>query len=536
VHASQCEDFAPGSTDDNDFAMTVANTRTLRVDLQWAQPWDGVTTDLDAWLVDGAGHLLTPDSRSTEDNVGVTQKPFELLQWLNNTGAAQTVYLVISRNQARGDEASPRMKFILLTNGSGVTGLEYGSSQGDVTGPTILGHNGAAGAQSVAAIASDESDPRSGAPEPYSSRGPVTLRFGPVGSTPAAPLAAPQVLAKPDVTASDCVHTTFFSPTRGNVFCGTSAAAPHAAGVAALQLGATPSASAADALASQRATATPIGAFDPGAVGAGLLYAPGAAFAPDITLDSAPPPLTRDRLPTFAFHANREASFTCTLDGVSGVCGSGFAPPVALRDGGHTFTVTATDPLAHSRTSPAVNFTVDDTPPETVISSGPATLTKDPTPSFGFSTADPGARFECRFDGDDFAPCSGSATPSAKLADGDHSFEARAIDLAGNVDPTPASRAFTVDTVKPRARIRKHPRKVTSSGRARFTFAASEKVKRFECRVDHKRFMRCRSSRRVRVQAGRHRMQVRAVDRAGNRGRAVTYRWRVLPAPVPAVR
>ena len=56
-------------------------------------------------------------------------------------------------------------------------------------------------------------------------------------------------------------------------FCGTSAAAPHAAGVAALALQANPSLSPSGLRAGLEATARPVGAFGPDAVGAGLVDA-----------------------------------------------------------------------------------------------------------------------------------------------------------------------------------------------------------------------------------------------------------------------
>jgi hypothetical protein len=119
----------------------------------------------------------------------------------------------------------------VLENASGIAAVEHNTSTGpDIVGPTIFGHNGAATVGSTAAIPFDDST-RS---ESFSSRGPVTLLFADTPST--APLAAPQVLAKPDFAATDGVRTTFFAQQIGGVerFFGTSAAAPQAAAVGAL--------------------------------------------------------------------------------------------------------------------------------------------------------------------------------------------------------------------------------------------------------------------------------------------------------------
>jgi len=90
---------------------------------------------------------------------------------------------------------------------------------------------------SVAATRYTESPTTPREPEFYSSRGPSTDYFRPVsGTTPAAALATPEVVAKPDITATDCASTTFFAWFENGAwaFCGTSEAAPHAAAVAAL--------------------------------------------------------------------------------------------------------------------------------------------------------------------------------------------------------------------------------------------------------------------------------------------------------------
>ena len=84
--------------------------------------------------------------------------------------------------------------------------------------------------------------------------------------------------------------------------------------------------------------------------------------------------------------------------------------------------------------------------PKTSIDSGPATgsITDDPTPTFDFSSSEPGSEFECRVDGAPLAPCDRPHTTAA-LADGPHTFAVRAIDAAGNIDATPEKRDFVVD-------------------------------------------------------------------------------------------
>lgn len=71
------------------------------------------------------------------------------------------------------------------------------------------------------------------------------------------------------------------------------------------------------------------------------------------------------------------------------------------------------------------------------------------------------------------------------------------------------------DTNRPRTKIRRHPRKRTTSHVAAFTFSAGERA-RFECKLDRRKFKRCAAHTRFRVRLGRHLLRVRAIDRAGN--------------------
>ena len=84
-------------------------------------------------------------------------------------------------------------------------------------------------------------------------------------------------------------------------------------------------------------------------------------------------------------------------------------------------------------------------PPDTTIAGGPDGPTTEATPEFTLVASEPGSRFECRIDDRAFAACASPFTSDA-LVDGTHTFSARAIDGEGDTDPTPATRAFVVDS------------------------------------------------------------------------------------------
>ena len=89
----------------------------------------------------------------------------------------------------------------------------------------------------------------------------------------------------------------------------------------------------------------------------------------------------------------------------------------------------------------------DTTAPDTTIVSGPANGSTITTSSatFGFSgTPGDTAKLQCSLDGGAFANCTSPHTFSG-LANGSHTVAFRAVDAAGNNDPTPAQRTFTVN-------------------------------------------------------------------------------------------
>ncbi|HTU14266.1 MAG TPA: FG-GAP-like repeat-containing protein [Solirubrobacterales bacterium] len=113
----------------------------------------------------------------------------------------------------------------------------------------------------------------------------------------------------------------------------------------------------------------------------------------------------------------------------------------------------------------------DVTPPDTVIDSGPSgTITTDSaTFTFSGSPAGDTAKIMCKLDTAAFADCTSPKTFS-NLADGSHTVAFRAEDAAGNQDPTPATRTFTVAPAK--AKIGKvkftGPKKVKKGSKAAY--------------------------------------------------------------------
>ncbi|MGH2945622.1 MAG: hypothetical protein ACRDPC_05065 [Solirubrobacteraceae bacterium] len=171
---------------------------------------------------------------------------------------------------------------------------------------------------------------------------------------------------------------------------------------------------------------------------------------PNTAIISSPADPTNDPEPSFGLGSSEPgSSFECELDR------AGFEPCSSphvvgpLADGAHTLRARATDEAGNADPTPASrSFTVDTTPPETTIS-GPGGTIADPAPSFGLGSSEPGSSFQCELDGAGFEPCS-SPHAIGPLPDGAHALRTRATDQAGNTDPTPASRGFTVDT-SPRA-------------------------------------------------------------------------------------
>lgn len=214
--------FAPesGSYTINVRAFDSTSTGAFDLNAYVASGVQRVTTDYNLLFFSSAGAYLASSTRAA--NNLASNQPLEL-------GAlpAGTVQMVIARANTPSAPVLPtKVRYVMSTGRA----LEYF----DYQTPISFGHNHEPGAISTAA----HSPFPPFLPEDYSSPGPSYILFDADGNR----LAAPVVRQKPDVAAATNVNTTFFSSDSSRDadtfpnFGGTSAAAPHAAAIAALVL------------------------------------------------------------------------------------------------------------------------------------------------------------------------------------------------------------------------------------------------------------------------------------------------------------
>ncbi len=154
---------------------------------------------------------------------------------------------------------------------------------------------------------------------------------------------------------------------------------------------------------------------------------------------------------TFSMNSDESpVTYLCSMDGsVDQACES----PVAytgLATGSHSFKVKAVDAAGNVDASGAsYNFTVYPAIQTTITASNPsASLVSTRAMSISFSANQPVSGFVCSRDGLAFAACSSPVSYSG-LADGNHSFTVKAVDLNGQTEATGASKTWTVDGTAP---------------------------------------------------------------------------------------
>jgi PKD repeat protein len=232
ANGARCLNFdVSGATTDLTQRVTIPNGGTFYPVLQWSDPFyttNGVRTDLDLFLlaVRSTGVVDTL-FRSNSRNL-LLQRPLESIFFSNSTATTGTTTFDLVIVWKAGILPA-RLKYV--NRGSAVPSEWLTSSS------TSYGHSSSGEACGVAAIPYYNQR----VPESFTSKaGPITYLFSPTGVA----LTTPIVRQKPDISCIDGTNTTFFGSDYENDgfpnFFGTSAAAPHAAAVAALLLASEP--------------------------------------------------------------------------------------------------------------------------------------------------------------------------------------------------------------------------------------------------------------------------------------------------------
>ncbi|UUO08814.1 GEVED domain-containing protein [Blastopirellula sp. J2-11] len=230
-------DFDPGAGVDDRMSITVPAGATFVISLQWDDPFltdqgVGAGTNIDAYFLVG--------NQVVAGGVDMNQgsDAYEFFGFDNRASATDTTIDLMVTNFAGVDPT--RLKFLIWGGQGTINEYETNSS-------TAIGHSNAELAMSVGAAFYGQTPVFGADPaelETFSSYGGTPIIFDASGVR----LATPVYRENVDIVAPDGTDTTFFGATgAGDIesngfpnFFGTSAAAPHAAALAALMLQANP--------------------------------------------------------------------------------------------------------------------------------------------------------------------------------------------------------------------------------------------------------------------------------------------------------
>jgi subtilase family protein len=237
--------------------ITLANGQGFIMSFQWDSPAfrvsgaPGSQNDMDVYLFNAAKNQVVAGSVIPQ---AITRDPIEVFAFVNTTGATADFNIMLVKFSG----ANPKfLKYVLFSFGGTIQEFATDSS-------TIFGHANAVGAEAVGAVAYFNTPPFGVSPpllNSYSSAGGTPILFDIAGN----PISDSRA-SKPEIVAPDCANTTFFvsgtdlEPDSVPNFCGTSAAAPHAAAVAALLLQAKPGSTPAQIYNTLEGTAIDMGA------------------------------------------------------------------------------------------------------------------------------------------------------------------------------------------------------------------------------------------------------------------------------------
>ena len=226
----EAHDFDPGNNVDLFQDIQVSEEGTIvNPLLSWDEPIDNADSAYEMFL------LSNPELPNKNNILSVSTIPSEaalddpLRELSYATQQDEELYLLIAKqtDSDSTDSSSNQIKWISAANGADRT-TDYEYIDEDAVNNTVFGPANAEGGITVGAT--DVDNPLQ--PREYSSQGGSPILFDSEGNR----LDEPTIREKPNVFAVDGVSTAFDPETQFNPFNGTSAAAPHVAGIVALML------------------------------------------------------------------------------------------------------------------------------------------------------------------------------------------------------------------------------------------------------------------------------------------------------------
>ncbi|MBI2691234.1 MAG: hypothetical protein HYX29_04725 [Solirubrobacterales bacterium] len=188
-----------------------------------------------------------------------------------------------------------------------------------------------------------------------------------------------------------------------------------------------------------------------------------------------------------------------------------------LPEGTYTITCRYVDGAGNVGPETTYTLTIDRTSPGAPALSGPASPSKDNTPTFTVTRSEPGGSLGCAVDGLQAWNISSPLTTEA-LGDGTHLIQCRQQDDAGNLSPV-AEFTLVVDTTPPGAVTISGPSSATSDTTPSFNLSGALQGDTYECKTDSGTFAATGSTyTTAALTDGVHSVTCRRVDTAGNVG------------------
>jgi len=389
-----------GATDSTALPVTIPPIPPgdfVLVVVEWDQPYvtgapgsPGASSGIDLCVTGGSGGDIITDydgnAVSCTGPNAVGADPYQIMIIANPANASgntqqETVSIVVGlAGNSKGTVVPGRIIVSVEDDGLGSTITSFATNS-----ETIQGHPGAAGAAAVAAAFYFDTPQCGTTPatlESFSSAGGAPTLF----DTSGVRLAVPLVRQKPDFVGPDGVNNTFLGFTLASAgytgsngllsttisqcqndpgypnFFGTSAATPHAAGIAALMLQVNAALTPAQIYGSLRSSALPMSGTTPNfESGYGFIRADAALVVPTLALTAATIPLGSSSTLTWSSIQATSCTASGAWSGTQAASGSLVLTPSVA--GTQTYTLTCSDAFGSSAAASTILTTTSGAAP-----------------------------------------------------------------------------------------------------------------------------------------------------------------------------